>query len=200
MLRILKKLGMVLGGLVGLLVLLGGIFYIIGRGEVMETHNISPPISRVVSDSSAIARGAHLSKILSCGVCHGEQLAGQVFLDIPPFRAVASNLTSGKGGIAGNYTDADWDRSIRYGVKPDGKAMYVMPANLFHSLSDADANALIAYLKTIPPVDNELPASEARLPLFLIAGAPGQDAYPNVRMITVSLPLKWLPPLNTAPI
>jgi mono/diheme cytochrome c family protein len=69
----------------------------------------------------------------------------------------ASNLTTGEGGIAGSYTDADWDRSIRHGVGPDGKPLMFMPAQEFWPLSDDDLAALIAYYRSKPPVDRTIP-------------------------------------------
>ncbi len=178
MLRILKWVGMVLGGILGVLGLAGGIFFVKGKSEATAIMNVSPPIKMVEADSASIARGEHLVNILSCHVCHGEQLEGQVMVDVPPFRAVASNLTP--AGVGGKYTDTDWDRSLRYGVKPTGQKMIVMPSTMFHSLSDRDASAIIGYLKSLPAVENPLPETEFRPPLFLIAGAPGPDIFSNV--------------------
>lgn len=175
-----KWVGIVVGILVALLVVIGGVFYVTGKAKVMELQEVTPPLRMVESDSASIARGKHLSDILSCAVCHGEQFEGAVFLDIPPFKVVASNLTSGEGGVATNYTDEDWDRALRYGVKPSGRAMLVMPSNLYHPLSDVDAAAIISYVKSVPAVDNVVPETEPRVPLFLMAGAPGPDIFPNV--------------------
>lgn len=175
---ILKKIGMVLGGLLVVLVLAGGVFFIKGKSELTAVKEVTPPISIVEVDSAAVAWGRHLVDILSCHVCHGEQLEGQVMLDIPPFRAVASNLTP--AGVGRNYTDSDWDRSLRYGVKPSGQQMMIMPSVLFHRLSDEDAAAVIAYLKALPAVENPLPETELRPPLFLMAGAPGPTVFANL--------------------
>ena len=65
----------------------------------------------------------------------------------------ATNLTSGQGGIGGTYTDEDWVRAIRHGVGPDGKPLIFMPSSEFYFLTDEDLGALIAFLKTVPPVD-----------------------------------------------
>jgi mono/diheme cytochrome c family protein len=67
------------------------------------------------------------------------------------------NLTAGAGGVGVTNTDEDWVRAIRHGVGHDGRGLVVMPARLFYDLSDEDLGALIAYLKTLPPVDNEMP-------------------------------------------
>ncbi len=72
---------------------------------------------------------------------------------------VASNLTAGKGGIGGSYSDADFVRAIRHGLGPDGKPLLVMPPNFFNNYNDDDLGAIIAYLKSLPPVDSELPTN-----------------------------------------
>ena len=96
-------------------------------------------------------------------------LAGRVFLDNPVIGRIATtNLTSGKGGVGNELSDADWVRAIRHGVRPDGKPLLIMPAGEFYYLSDADLGAVIAYLKSLPPVDNELPANKIG-PLFRVA-------------------------------
>ncbi|CAN5843547.1 hypothetical protein BH23GEM6_BH23GEM6_09920 [soil metagenome] len=70
----------------------------------------------------------------------------------------ASNLTGGSGGIGGRYSEADWDRAIRHGIGANGRALAVMPSREYFGLSDEDVTALIAYLRSITPVDRELPA------------------------------------------
>jgi mono/diheme cytochrome c family protein len=70
-----------------------------------------------------------------------------------------ANLTSGQGGIGQTYTDLDWVRTIRHGIKPDGSPILVMPSMDYYNLSDEDLGDMIAYLKTIPPVDNFVESS-----------------------------------------
>lgn len=160
--RSLKRTLQALGALAVLVLLAGAAAYTIGSREVGRTYAVEPAALRVPTDSASIARGAHLAGINGCLDCHTADLGGQVFVDAPPFRAVASNLTRGEGGVGGRYTDADWDRAIRHGVKPDGHAVILMPASSYHRLADTDAADLIAYLKTLPPVDRTLPPTEVR--------------------------------------
>jgi hypothetical protein len=67
----------------------------------------------------------------------------------------AANLTSGEGGIGQSYTDTDWIRAIRHGVKPDDRVEIMMGS--YYIMSDQDLGDLIAYLKQIQPVDSQLP-------------------------------------------
>jgi hypothetical protein len=95
-------------------------------------------------------------------------------------RVYAANLASGKGGAGASFTDADFVRAIRHGVAPDGRELAIMPSQIFNHLSDQDLGALIAYLKTVPPVDNETPKPQL-MPLgriMLTAGMLGNDVFP----------------------
>jgi len=67
------------------------------------------------------------------------------------------NLTSGIGGVGRFYTDEDWVRAIRHDIGHDGRALFFMPSNAYYYMSDEDLGALIAYIKSLPPVDKELP-------------------------------------------
>ncbi len=167
----LKWIGLGLGGLIVVLFLAGFVMYMVGGAKLKQTYAVETAALDLPSDSASLARGAHLARTNGCPDCHGERLAGQVFVDAPPFRIVASNLTPGAGGVGAHYTAEDWDRSIRHGVKPDGRPVFIMPSAAFHRLSDEDAAALIAYLQRLPAVDNELPATEIRVPGRIMAAA-----------------------------
>ena len=69
------------------------------------------------------------------------------------------NLTSGRCGIGGVFTDEDYVRAIRHEIGKDGEALVIMPAEEYYKISDDDLGAMIAYLKTLPHVDNELEES-----------------------------------------
>ena len=180
--KLLKWTGIVLGCLIGLILIAGVTLYTIGSGAFDKTYEVTPKLTSVTADSASLAHGEHLAKIHVCQYCHGDNFEGRVFVDAPPFLVVSSNLTAGKGGIGQAYSDADWDRAIRHGIKPDGKAVVIMPSKIFNHMSDDDANALIAYLKSVPPVDNELPVTELRALGAIIAGTGGlgPDEFVNV--------------------
>jgi hypothetical protein len=96
-----------------------------------------------------------------------------VYLDAGPLGIVAGpNLTRGRGGRGATFTDADWERAIRYDLRHDGTSLIVMPSEIYVYLSEEDLAALIAYLKQVPPVDRELPATHLRLlgRALLVAG------------------------------
>ena len=153
-----KWIGIVLGGLVGLLVLVVIILFIISGSKIGQVYNIPQETITVPTDAETIAHGELLANVSGCTGCHIQNLSGEIFIDEPAVAILAApNLTSGQGGIGSRYADADWERAIRHGVRPDGTGLLIMPSQHFAHYSDEDVAALIAYLKSVPPVDNELP-------------------------------------------
>lgn len=156
--KILKWIGIVLAGLVGLLALAFVVLYFIGGAKINKQYDIPAETISIPTDAEAIQRGEHLATIFICTRCHTENLSGEVYFDVPGMVSIPTpNLTSGAGGIDRSFTDQDWVRAIRHGVGPDGRALFIMPAKSFHSLSGEDLGAVIAYMKSLPPVDNALP-------------------------------------------
>jgi len=162
--KIFKWIGIVLGSLVGLLVLAFVVLYIIGtvkwnsiRGKEYEVP--VEPIT-IPTDQASIARGEHIATIRMCKDCHTENWSGQS--DSVPGLITLSmpNLTPGAGGVGATNTDEDWVRAIRHGVGYDGRGLLLMPSRVWYFLSDEDLADLIAYLKSLPPVDNEPPKTE----------------------------------------
>jgi mono/diheme cytochrome c family protein len=157
--KFLKWIGIVLGSLIGLIVLAFVTLYIIGTAEWSKLHgNYDVPVETVPipTDEASIARGEHIATIHMCGYCHTDTLSGQSETVPGLMTLTFPNLTAGAGGVGVTNTDEDWIRAIRHGVGNDGRGLVMMPARSFYYLSDEDLSALIAYLKTLPPVDNEM--------------------------------------------
>ena len=153
--RILKWIGIGLGIVVVLALVAVGVMYFRGQSRFNQTYAVQVENVAVPSDAASLERGKHLVTLL-CSGCHGENLAGTAFFNDPGLGTIhAKNLTSGKGGIGASYTDADFVRTLRHGVRPDGTSVFVMPSRDFHYLSDQDLGSIIAYLRTVPPVDQE---------------------------------------------
>ncbi|MGD8406128.1 MAG: c-type cytochrome [Anaerolineales bacterium] len=152
--KVLKWIGVVLGGLIGVI-----IFAVLGlslraNARLNKTYQIQPETVTIPADLESIAEGERLASFYCTG-CHGTDLGGTDFFSEPALAMVDTpNLTSGNGGIGNQYGDADWVRAIRHGVDPQGKPLFIMPAKDFYYLSDEDLGQIIAFLKTLPPVDN----------------------------------------------
>ncbi len=146
--------GIVLGGLVAVLVVVVGALYANGSARLSRTYDIQPDAVALPNDAEALAEGKRLASIY-CASCHGENFAGTDFFNDPALAVVdAPNLTAGRGGIAASYTDSDWVRSVRLGVDPQGRPLFIMPSKDFYYFSDQDLGSIIAYLKSVAPVDN----------------------------------------------
>jgi len=162
--KVLKWIGIILGGLLGLVVLAVIILYFVGSSKANKTYDIPVEPVSIPADAEAIQRGEHLATIYICTSCHTENLGGELSFAVPGMVSIPTpNLTSGASGIGSFYTDEDWVRAIRHGVGHDGRALFIMPSNVFHSLNDEDLGAVIAYLKSVPPVDNQLPERRIEL-------------------------------------
>jgi mono/diheme cytochrome c family protein len=157
--KILKWVGILLAGLVALLIIGLISLYFITMDKLNKVYEIPPSGITVSSGPESIARGKHLVTVLGqCTSCHQDDLSGTVDDEgILVVRLVTPNLTSGKGGVGSYYTDEDWARAIRHGVKPDGKPGIGMFAQAFNHFSDRDIADMIAYIKSVPPVDKEYP-------------------------------------------
>lgn len=138
-----------------------------------------------------VERGDYLvNAVGACGNCHspvdangdrsGPALSGGPALLSPMFEAYAPNITSdAKTGI-GTWSEDQIVTALRDGKTPDGHVLRPpMPVPLFRTRSDADAHAIAAYLKTIPPTEWETPASTYKVPLPGSYGPPvGSVAEP----------------------
>ncbi|MDX1396595.1 MAG: c-type cytochrome [Gemmatimonadota bacterium] len=162
--------------LLGIIVLVIAIALVVmgfrGRSIVEATYGSTFRLIDTLPDSIDLAEADRWTILTGCRDCHGEDLSGEVMIDAPPFLVVAPNLTRGTGGVAADYeTAADWDRAIRYRIRPDGTGMLpMMPSENYHHLSDADLMRIIAAVRAAPPVDRELPSTRVRLMGLPIAG------------------------------
>lgn len=137
-----------------------GCVYAYTSWKLGKTYAVTPPRVTIVSDdSSAIERGRYLAhKVSMCFECHGEDLGGKVMMDSPIMaRLYASNLTRGRGGIGATYSDEDLVRVLTHGVRKDGHSVIFMPSHDYH-FSASDIAGLVAYIRSLPPVDREIPA------------------------------------------
>jgi mono/diheme cytochrome c family protein len=132
----------------------------------MLTRKYTVPATAIVvpTDQAAIKRGEHLVLAVgACVTCHESDMGGKVYAEMGPVGVVAGrNLTRGRGGIGREFSDEDWVRAIRYGVRRDGTSLIMMPSEVYTKFTDADLGAMVAYLKQLPPVDREMPESHFR--------------------------------------
>jgi len=107
-----------------------------------------------------VAGGHFASAVAQCRFCHGADLAGKRVIDDPWLgRPYASNLTRGRGGVGSSYRVADWVRAIRFGVGQGGRSLLLQPSEHLSAICHIDLAAVIAFLRQVPAVDRELPAT-----------------------------------------
>ncbi len=139
---------------------------------------------------SRVKRGEYLATIMDCGGCHtpgvflGKPDASRAFagsevgFQIPGLGVFfPPNLTPDKATGLGNWSEKEIVAAIRTGVRPDGRVLApAMPYKHYGALTDADALALAAYLKSLPPVVNQVPAMT------------GASQKPSGPYLTVAMP------------
>ncbi|MFV3127505.1 c-type cytochrome [Niveispirillum sp. KHB5.9] len=117
------------------------------------------------------ARGAYLVGIMGCGDCHtagtmqgkpdmARPLGGSdVGWQVPGMGVfVGSNLTPDRETGLGAWSDAEIVTALRTGVRPDGRQLApVMPYMGYKNMTDADADAIVAYLRSLKPVSTKVP-------------------------------------------
>lgn len=148
------------------------------------------PTVEAPRDAASVARGRYLAThVMGCVGCHstvldrlpGEPLdpdgllAGRDFgpMEGFPGRARARNLTPDADTGIGRYSDGELLRAMRDGIGKDGRALFpMMPYPVFASaLSDEDALAIIAYLRSVPPKRHDPGPMQVSFPVSMFIRA-----------------------------
>ncbi len=128
----------------------------------------APTIAGAPANASTVARGEYLVKAADCAACHtvgenGKPFAGGVAFKLPFGTIYSSNITPDTTYGIGAYSDDEFVRAVREGIRRDGKHLYpAFPYTSYTQLSRDDVLAIKAYLATLPPVaqpnhPNDLP-------------------------------------------
>jgi mono/diheme cytochrome c family protein len=150
----------------------------------MNADEIKALYAGQAADAKAnpVKRGAYLVETLGCVACHspvdeqkrmlpGMKLAGGMLMRIVPFGDYPTgNLTSDKATGLGNWSDEEIKRAITKGILRDGTRLLPFPMDYasYSTMTADDVNAVVAYLRTVPPVTNKVPAPRRTfLPIYL---------------------------------
>jgi mono/diheme cytochrome c family protein len=136
--------------------------------KMEQGHPIPPggegPYSEAML-SDRLKKGFYLATIAHCMECHtpmgqrgrdfGNELgAGGAEFPGPWGVSVSRNITSSKTSGIGNWTDDDIKRAITRGISKDGRKLNPpMGYGYYAKISTADLDAIVAYLRTVPPKD-----------------------------------------------
>ena len=184
-----RKLALVLAGLV--LVLVVGITFTVGWRPLIGPRTRPLTARKFQSTPERLARGEYLVRNVSdCMGCHAEHDwsahdapllpktlgTGQDLNMLKGFpgRVYAPNITPDTETGAGSWSDDQLARAIREGVGHDGRALFpFMPYLDFRHMSDEDLASVIVYLRSLPPVHKQQPATELIFPVkYLIRNVP----------------------------
>ena len=98
----------------------------------------------------------------SCAFCHGGNGSGGLKASWRPFGTLwVRNISSDPETGIGKWSDGQIARAIRSGVRPNGQALHWQGMIWDHlsNLDEEDVRSVVAYLRTLPPVVKEIPAS-----------------------------------------
>lgn len=141
------------GAFVGLITVAASGVFFASSPAIARTYDVKVAPMAVAPSPELVARGKELATFRGCRDCHGEDLGGRIVADGMPVMVLAvPNITP--GGVVKDYTDEDWARVIRHGVKRDGTSVMFMPAYEWTKLSHEDLASIIAYAKSVPAVEN----------------------------------------------
>ena len=114
---------------------------------------------------ASLSQGRYLFSTRGCADCHGANGAGREIIRSGRMLVVSPAIAPGPVSVTTHYTAADWVRTLRHGVKPDGRPVMIMPSEDYNRLTNDDVAALIAYVRTLPPVEGRV--GVVHLPLMV---------------------------------
>jgi mono/diheme cytochrome c family protein len=143
---------------------------------------LAPVLAGAQGSAGSVERGRYLvESILGCGNCHtpktptGEPVAsrnlagGGLTFSLPPFAGTASNITPDRETGIGAWTDDEIKRAIVEGKRPNHGRLantelgVVMATSFFRALTPADLDSVVKYLRSVPPIRNEVAAPAYRM-------------------------------------
>ncbi|HXP02195.1 MAG TPA: cytochrome c [Luteibacter sp.] len=143
--------------LVLVLIVIGiGAYFFLNRTDPAD--GTAPAIVGAPANADPVARGEYLTRAADCIACHtvpetGKPFAGGVAFKLPFGTIYSSNITADEETGIGSWSDNDFVRAVREGVRKDGKHLYpAFPYTAYTQLSRADVLAIKAYLFSLPKV------------------------------------------------
>lgn len=143
-----------------------------------------------------VERGSYLvNTIMACGNCHtpkdasgqpmsGKELSGGgLTFNTPGFTATASNITPDRETGIGAWSDADIRRALTEGIRPGHVALGgvplapPMPSVFYKALTTRDLDAVVAYLRAVPPIRNMVPAPVYKMPVKYVPYPGAEQPY-----------------------
>lgn len=131
---------------------LGRILYLAGEMPLIPAELIDheAPRPELVPPGETVAYGAYLAT--GCMGCHGEYFSGGKIPGTPPDFPLVANITPDDETGIGTWTEEDFFRALREGIRPDGSKLdEFMPVRETSKLTDAEIRALYLYFMSLEP-------------------------------------------------
>lgn len=190
--KLLKLLAKIIGGIVLIAVIGSGA--LLGYFLVVLPQDVPVPDVTVERTPERVARGEYLANaVFSCMYCHSER-------DWSLFAAPIKPGTLGQGGEVfdqsmglsgkvispnltphnlGRWSDGEIYRAITSGLHKDGYAYFpLMPWDAYIWMQTEDVYAIIAYLRSLPPISKDWPERQPSLLMRIIANMRVRPAEP----------------------
>ena len=154
------------GACVAALIVTGGYVANVFPGEIAPIDQID---AEALTDD-LVNQGANLAMIGDCAACHtakgNHDTSGGLALQTPFGTIYSTNITPDRDTGIGTWSLAAFDRAMRDGIDRQGKHLYpAFPYDHFATITDADMQALYAYLMSQDPVSAQAQANELIFPL-----------------------------------
>ena len=156
-----------------LLSLLAAVLVAGGAALALAWHPALPAVDRPSADRfdpALVRRGATLAALGNCAGCHSAPgrapFAGGLPVETPFGAVYASNITPDPEAGIGRWSEEAFRRAMRRGIDREGRNLYpAFPYNHYTLVTDADDDALYAYLMTRPAAAAAVPAPALPFPL-----------------------------------
>jgi mono/diheme cytochrome c family protein len=125
--------------------------------------------------AAAINRGEYLATAADCGACHtapgSKPFAGGLPIDTPLGTIYSTNITPSADFGIGRYTEEEFSRALRRGIRRDGANLYpAMPYTSYARFTEDDAHALYVYFtQAVKPVEQLAPPTQLPFPMNIRA-------------------------------
>jgi mono/diheme cytochrome c family protein len=143
---------------IAIVLLLGGTAAYFALNRTDSSDGVAPAIAGAPASADVLARGEYLAKAADCTACHtvpgsNRPFAGGVAFTLPFGTIYSSNITADRETGIGSWSDDEFVRAVREGVRNDGKRLYpAFPYTSYTQLSRSDVLAIKAWLFSQPKI------------------------------------------------
>jgi mono/diheme cytochrome c family protein len=148
-----KRTSIALAALAALAVATAVVGKVAGERKLQRVVQVKVAPLAAANGTPWLEQGRYLFSTRGCADCHGASGAGKEVIRSGAMLVVSPNITAGANSATRGYDLEDWVRTLRHGVKPDGRPIMIMPSEDYNRLTDDDLRAVIAYVQALPPVD-----------------------------------------------